>query len=200
MIEKMIGATIVENAIERALRLDPRVAEKLAPLDGRKIRIQLDSAPRPWTFEISRGRLVFCADETVRADVCLRGTLGGFLRMFRSAEKGAQGNDTLYIEGDLHTAQQFQRVMADLAPDFHGVLLERFGDRLGGLLAEALKQLQRQGETARALIEARIRAILGEQGGAALAREVFGAHELRLKRLHVRLDELTARLDALETP
>lgn len=199
MIEKIIGARIFEQAIDSALSLDPQATAKLAPLEGKKIRIELDSAPRPWTFEISRGRLVFCTDETARAEVCLRGSLGGFVQMFRSAEQVSREEDTLYIEGDLYTAQQFQKVMADLAPDFHRVLVERFGERLGGLLSEFLQQLQRQGENARAMIEARIRAVLGEKEGAVLVRELLAVHESRVKHLHRRLDELTARLNGLET-
>lgn len=199
MIEKIIGARIFEKAIDSALSLDPQATAKLAPLEGRKIRIELNSAPSPWTFEIYQGRLVLCADETARADVCLRGSFGGFVQMFRSTEQVSKKKDTLYIEGDLHTAQQFQKVMADLAPDFHHVLVERFGENLGGLLSEFLQQLHRQGENARAMIEARIRAVLGEKEGAALVRELLAGHELRVKRLHNRLDKLTARLNGLET-
>ena len=200
MIEKMIGAAIFEHTINRALRLDPQAAEKLAPLEGRRIGVQLDFVPRPWLFRIHRRRLVLDEADAAPADVRLRGSLGGFLRIFRAAAAAPDEDDKLHIDGDLHTAQQFQRVMAALSPDFRAVLVARFGKRIGGVLADALQLLQRQGEAARATIEARIRAVLGGADGVVLARESFTAHKSRLARLRTRLERLEERLNALEAP
>ncbi len=200
MIEKMIGAAIFEHTINRALRFDPQATEKLAPLEGKRIGVQLDFVPRLWVFRIHRQRLVFDEADAAPADVRLHGSLGGFLRIFRVAQSAPSEDEKLHIDGDLHTAQQFQRVMADLSPDFRAVLVARFGNRIGGVLSEALQLLQRQGEAARATIEARIRAVLGGEDGVVLVRESFAAHKSRLARLRMRLERLEERLNALETP
>ena len=105
------------------------------------------SAERPWLIEIHGGELQFSDDHATLCDVRLSGNLSGFLQLFKKpANSSTPPRGKLYIEGDLHAAQQFQRVMGELAPDFDAVFRERFGDRLGAYLADAARRLQAHGD------------------------------------------------------
>lgn len=194
MLDTLLNENLVLALINGALRLDPQAANKLASLNGKRIAITLEPRSDAWVFRISNGELAFDSSAARECDVRLSGTLAGFLRLFRRkdgapAQTGA--DERLYIEGDLHTAQTFQHVMGALAPDFSGILRERFGERLGSALAQALEQIRRTGEAGRDQIESRLRDYLGQ---AFVSRADFSAREQALEQLEARIAALEARL------
>ena len=191
MLETFINGRVLARLINSALRLDPAARDKLAALNGRRISLDLGWGERPWLIEIHGGELHFSDDHATLCDVRLSGNLSGFLQLFKKpANSSTPPRGKLYIEGDLHAAQQFQRVMADLAPDFETVFRERFGDRFGAFLADAARRLQAHGEAGKAAVEAKLRAFLSENGCATRADAADFAR---------RVQALTARLARLET-
>ena len=191
MLETFLSGSVLARLINSALRLDPAARDKLAALNGRRISLDLGWGAQPWLIEIHGGELQFSDDHATLCDVRLSGNLSGFLQLFKKpTNSSTPPRGKLYIEGDLHAAQQFQRVMADLAPDFDAVFRERFGDRLGAFLADAARRLQAHGEAGKAAIEAKLRAFLTENGCATRADAADFAR---------RVQALTARLARLET-
>ena len=175
MLETFLSGSVLARLINSALRLDPAARDKLAtlngrrisPLNGRRISFDLGWGERPWLIEIHGGELQFSDDHATLCDVRLSGNLSGFLQLFKKpTNSSTPPRGKLYIEGDLHAAQQFQRVMGELAPDFDAVFRERFGERLGSTLADAARRLQAHGEAGKAAIEAKLRAYLSENGCA----------------------------------
>ena len=141
--------------------------------------------------EIEDGAVRLSDDHATLCDVRLSGNLSGFLQLFKKpTNSSTPPRGKLYIEGDLHAAQQFQRVMGELAPDFDAVFRERFGERLGSTLADAARRLQAHGEAGKAAIEAKLRAYISENGCATRSEAADFAR---------RLQALTARLARLET-
>ena len=192
MLENYLDARLlVEQLINGALRLDPAARDKLAVLNGRRISIDLNGRDTPWIAEIADGAVRLSDDHATLCDVRLSGDLAGYLQLFKHTP-----NDTprgkLHIEGDLHTAQQFQRVMGELAPDYAAVLRTRFGDDFGGLLADALRRLQSMGTSAKAACEAKLRDYLENHGCAT--RTDAAAFATRLAALISRIDRLETRL------
>ena len=191
MLETFLSGSVLARLINSALRLDPAARDKLAALNGRRISLDLGWRAQPWLIEIHDGELQFSDDHATLCDVRLSGNLSGFLQLFKKpANSSTPPRGKLYIEGDLHAAQQFQRVMADLAPDFETVFRERFGERLGSFLADAARRLQAHGEAGKAAVEAKLRAFLSENGCATRADAADFAR---------RVQALTARLARLET-
>ena len=197
MLEQFFNDNILMRLINGALQLDPQAAEKLGELDGKRIAITLEPRSEAWIFRVEAGKLALDGGLPRDCEVRLSGNLGGFLRLFKNGEKNAvkDADERLYIEGDLHAAQTFQRVMASLSPDFSGVLRERFGERLGGALADGLEQIRRVGESGRQQVEERLRAWLETE---FVMRERFLAQAGELQALQKRLDALEALLTQLE--
>lgn len=191
MLETFLSGSVLARLINSALRLDPAARDKLAALNGRRISLDLGWGERPWLIEIHGGELQFSDDHATLCDVRLSGNLSGFLQLFKKpANSSTPPRGKLYIEGDLHAAQQFQRVMGELAPDFDAVFRERFGERLGSTLADAARRLQAHGEAGKAAIETKLRAYLSENGCATRSEAADFAR---------RVQALTARLARLET-
>ena len=192
MLENYLDARLlVEQLINGALRLDPAARDKLAVLNGRRISIDLNGRDTPWIAEIEDGAVRLSDDHATLCDVRLSGDLAGYLQLFKHTPSDTP-RGKLHIEGDLHTAQQFQRVMGELAPDYAAVLRTRFGDDFGSLLADALRRLQSMGTSAKAACEAKLRDYLENHGCAT--RTDAAAFAARLAALISRIDRLETRL------
>nr|WP_314383889.1 SCP2 sterol-binding domain-containing protein [uncultured Cardiobacterium sp.] len=192
MLENYLDARLlVEQLINGALRLDPAALDKLAVLNGRRISIDLNGRDTPWIAEIEDGAVRLSDDHATLCDVRLSGDLAGYLQLFKHTPSDTP-RGKLHIEGDLHTAQQFQRVMGELAPDYAAVLRARFGDDFGSLLADALRRLQSMGTSAKAACEAKLRDYLENHGCAT--RTDAAAFAARLAALISRIDRLETRL------
>ena len=192
MLENYLDARLlVEQLINGALRLDPAARDKLAVLNGRRISIDLNGRDTPWIAEIEDGAVRLSDDHATLCDVRLSGDLAGYLQLFKHTPSDTP-RGKLHIEGDLHTAQQFQRVMGELAPDYAAVLRARFGDDFGSLLADALRRLQSMGTSAKAACEAKLRDYLENHGCATRTDAV--AFAARLVALISRIDRLETRL------
>lgn len=192
MLENYLDARLlVEQLINGALRLDPAARDKLAVLNGRRISIDLNGRDTPWIAEIEDGAVRLSDDHATLCDVRLSGDLAGYLQLFKHTPSDTP-RGKLHIEGDLHTAQQFQRVMGELVPDYAAVLRARFGDDFGSLLADALRRLQSMGTSAKAACEAKLRDYLENHGCAT--RTDAAAFAARLAALISRIDRLETRL------
>ena len=192
MLENYLDARLlVEQLINGALRLDPAARDKLAVLNGRRISIDLNGRDTPWIAEIEDGAVRLSDDHATLCDVRLSGDLAGYLQLFKHTPSDTP-RGKLHIEGDLHTAQQFQRVMGELAPDYAAVLRTHFGDDFGSLLADALRRLQSMGTSAKAACEAKLRDYLENHGCAT--RTDAAAFAARLAALISRIDRLETRL------
>ena len=192
MLENYLDARLlVEQLINGALRLDPAARDKLAVLNGRRISIDLNGRDPPWSAELADGAVRLSDDPATLCAVRLSGDLAGYLQLFKHTPSDTP-RGKLHIEGDLHTAQQFQRVMGELAPDYAAVLRARFGDDFGGLLADALRRLQSAGTSAKAACEAKLRDYLESHGCAT--RTDAAAFADRLAALISRIDRLETRL------
>lgn len=192
MLENYLDARLlVEQLINGALRLDPAARDKLAVLNGRRISIDLNGRDTPWIAEIEDGAVRLSDDHATLCDVRLSGDLAGYLQLFKHTPSDTP-RGKLHIEGDLHTAQQFQRVMGELSPDYAAVLRARFGDDFGSLLADALRRLQSMGTSAKAACEAKLRDYLENHGCAT--RTDAAAFTARLAALISRIDRLETRL------
>ena len=192
MLENYLDARLlVEQLINGALRLDPAARDKLAVLNGRRISIDLNGRDTRWIAEIADGAVRLSDDHATLCDVRLSGDLAGYLQLFKHTPSDTP-RGKLHIEGDLHAAQQFQRVMGELAPDYAAVLRARFGDDFGSLLADALRRLQSMGTSAKAACEAKLRDYLENHGCATRTDAV--AFAARLVALISRIDRLETRL------
>lgn len=196
MLNELFTAAFFEEAINQALQLDPNAAEKLAVLEGYRIALRLEHLPNPWLFEIRQARFVIVDGDMTTADVRLTGTFSAFLQLFRTGK--VNKHDKLYIEGDLHAAQALQQVLSALTLDFRKLLSERFGEKAGALLTDALERLQRFGEEQRQNIEAEIRRFFNEETGNYVLKTQFDIFIAELAQLEQKIAELEARLTHLE--
>ena len=127
-----LALAAAENAVNKALSLDPFTAKRLAGLAGRVIAIHID-APALDLFIIPdpHGVMLMSRYEG-RPDLKLSGGIGAFARLAgQDRTQGKQGVPSgIGIEGDANLASQLQEIVAGLDLDWEEQLSRLTGDTI----------------------------------------------------------------------
>jgi len=118
--------TMVEGAINRALRLDPETLRRLGELEGKLIRVDLGNGADAFTLYIepsSQGLRLHRESERA-ADVTLRGSVPVFARLARTGIAAGE----LQLSGDVELGSRFRRILEDIDPDWEEPLSRVIGD------------------------------------------------------------------------
>jgi len=137
-LRKLAGRAL-ESALNHTLALDPETQQKLAALDGRRVRLHLRGPEIALAITAVDGGLrVGPPDEDSQLKVAA--TPGSLLAMvFRRDEDGiAPGK--VEIAGDAELARRLEKLASKFAPDFEEAFARTFGDVLGVPLARAVRK------------------------------------------------------------
>lgn len=199
---KPLAGRALESALNRALALDPDTRAALAPLEGRRIQLSVESPPLAMEIRVGGGELqVGPVNEIHEADLAVRSTLGGliaqlpFLRRDNAAPVGK-----VRISGDAELARRLQQLANRFDPDWQQPFTALFGDVIGVQVANAARAALRQVQTGAQQLAETTAEFLTEE-----SRDVVGRAELNtfhdhvdalrddVERLAVRVQRLAAR-------
>lgn len=208
---KPLAGRTLEAALNRALALDPDTRDALAPLDGRRVALTLESAPlraSPLALQLrveGQRLLVGPIPADATPDLAVRTTLAGLLAQlpppWGSARDAAPPpGGRLRLEGDAELARHLQRLAARFDPDWQQPFARVFGDVLGmqiaNALSDALKQARIAGrnlaESAAEFVTEESRDVLGRAELKAFHDDVDGLRD-DVERLAARIARLGAR-------
>jgi len=139
--------TLIEDAGNRLLRLDPETLRRLGDLQGRVVCIEFRELGRKLYLHPSESGFRLATECDQVPAVTLRGTLATFARLGLGAETETLAAGELDIEGDAALGQRLQRILGDLDLDWEEPLARLFGDPFGheiGRTARAVFDWQRQ--------------------------------------------------------
>jgi len=142
---KPLAGRALETALNRALALDPDTRAALAPLDGRRIALTLESPALALQIGVAGQRLtVGPVDAVQEPDLAVRSTLGGVLAQLpllanarRSA--GAAPAGRVKVSGDAELARRLQQLATRFDPDWQQPFVAVFGEVLGVQVAQTLR-------------------------------------------------------------
>lgn len=122
---------VLETVLNRTLALDPESAAQLAPLDGRRIEIAMQSPNLHFAVSVREGRIVIGPpDSEAETDLSLKASLGALLA--RALPGNApQGHGKITISGDAELAQRLQKLVARFDPDVEARFVAAFGEIAG---------------------------------------------------------------------
>lgn len=141
MTIKQIGSSLIEEAVNRLLRLDPTALERLGDLDGRVVCLRLrDSSIALYLFPSAAGFRVE-SDYEGEPDVILTGTPLGFARLSRAGDPSDFAAAGVEMAGDTELGRRLKRVFEHLEIDWEEVAARYTGD----VLAHQLGNLVRGG-------------------------------------------------------
>ena len=147
---KPLAGRTLEAALNRAVALDPDTRDALAPLDGRRVALTIESPPLALQVRVEGQRLLVGPVEAeAPADLGIRATLGGLisqLPIFRRDDAPPVGR--MRLEGDADLARRLQRLAERFDPDWQQPFARVFGDVLGVQIANAFAAALKQARVA----------------------------------------------------
>ena len=197
---KPLAGRVLQEALNRTLRLDPASAGKLQALEGRRIEAVLQAPDIALAVDVRDGLLVVGpVDATREPDIGFKGKLAGLLQSLPMFAQGKAPIGAMRISGDVELARLLQNLLKDFDPDWQEPFVKAFGPILGPQAAKFMRE---------AFVHARNAAGNLARSGAEYATEearvVVGKAELedflsQVDDIRQRGDRLQARVDRLKT-
>ncbi|GGD76499.1 ubiquinone biosynthesis accessory factor UbiJ [Lacimicrobium alkaliphilum] len=117
----------IELALNKLLALDPASQQRLIPLNGKRLRVNLDELPWPLTFAFSDRVDILTDEHQVDCTIELSVTTLQKLQDVSQLSLLIQQQE-LSLNGDMHTAQSFSNLIKELDIDWEEHLSRYTGD------------------------------------------------------------------------
>ncbi len=192
-------ASGLEKAIESLLKLDPDTRSRLAPLDGKVIRINVTSPPLSLAVAIVDGCVHLDApddNDAFTADTTITGSLSALTSLTNSNNAVYSGE--VLIEGDIETSQHVKQIVAHLDPDWQEAVSAVLGDGLTHKLDVAGAQLMQWMNRTRQSSSRNTSEYLQEELEVLAPNTCVHGFNDDVDQLRADADRLTARIAQLE--
>jgi len=132
-----ILAATLEAAINRVLAMDEDSAHRLAKLDQRHVRLELQGLGIALQFSFSPQRVTVNTGVEDAPDTVIRGTPMALFALAAPDGEGSWGSagSRVEISGDATLARDLERLFSRLDPDWETQMSRWFGDVLGEQLS-----------------------------------------------------------------
>ncbi len=213
---------LLEDLLNRLLRLDPQALHRLGELDGKTVcvRVALGSGDVQGSTSPARGgkhRTPGARGEPVifymapseaglrllsnhpAPDVTITGNVPLFARLlFGEDAPNPSSASALQISGDIELGQRFQRILRGIEPDWEEQAARLIGDVAAHQLGRAARALRDWGRYAVRTLGQDVAEYLQEESQTLAKRERVDAFLRDVDTLRADLDRLKKRLERLE--
>ncbi len=189
---------LLEQGLNRYLALDPDAENRLRPLHGKRIVLQISGLEAGICLIPSPGGIqVYADDMDGAADCVLSGTPMGFARMRQG--KGAEElfGGAVQIRGDTELAQAFGELIQELDIDWEEQLSRYTGDVLAHQIGQGLRGAGAWGREAGTTLIQDLGEYLQEEARLLPVREETEAFAADVDCLRDDMDRLEARIKRL---
>ena len=193
-------AASLDAGLNQLLAMDENSAARLARLDQRLVRLELEGLGIELNFQFTAHRVNVLLDTEQEPDTVINGTPAALFSMAVPDEEGQWGTpgSRVKISGDATLARDIERLFSRLDLDWESKLSNVFGDVLGHQMATGARGAARQFRDTVSTIEDMTGEFL-HRPGSPLAREKEVADfSNSVDQLRDATDRLEARLRALK--
>ena len=146
---KPLAGRLLEAALNRALALDPDTRAALAPLDGQRLQLHLESPPLALELRVDGEALRVGPARGGDPDLAVRAGIGALLSQLPFLKSEGAPVGKVRISGDAELARRLQALAERFDPDWVKPFADALGPVLGPQVAKALRaallEAQRQG-------------------------------------------------------
>ncbi|HEY9118955.1 MAG TPA: SCP2 sterol-binding domain-containing protein [Marinobacter sp.] len=188
---------IIENALNRALELDPAGKQALmAALTG-SVQFSLQSLNLTLVLQQAVGRVQVASQPAESPALVLSGRPMAFAAL-------ATGDDRVFSEGriqvtgDTALAHQFQRAIDQLDPDWEAAMAAHIGDVPAHFMGQGIRGAVRWSRQAFGSLNANIEEYIHEESRSLPGRRELEATFTDIDHLNLQTERLEARVERLE--
>ncbi len=196
---KPLAGRALETALNRALALDPDTRAGLAPLEGRRLVLALESPPLAMQILVGGGQLqIGPVSEIHEPDLAVRSSLGGLLSQlpFLRRDQGAPVGK-VRISGDAELARRLQQLAERFDPDWQQPFVSVFGEVIGVQIANTLRAALRQTRQGAQRLAENAAEFLTEESRDVVGRAELNAFHDDVDALRDDVERLAARVSRL---
>ncbi|WP_438864443.1 ubiquinone biosynthesis accessory factor UbiJ [Neptunicella sp.] len=187
-----LASAILETTINKLLSMDEQSAQRLAPLAGKQLKVELQELPWPLTFVFNDSIDVLVNAEG-EVDCTLRLSLSTLTKLQDTSQLTQLiQNRELELIGDLHVAQSFSVLMKELHIDWEEQLSVYTGDVFAH---QTMRSAQQLGQSVKHSA-GQFRDLLRD---AAIEEKAIAAHPVAVEAFYQDVNQLradTARFEA----
>ncbi|NKI19489.1 hypothetical protein HCU74_18950 [Spongiibacter sp. KMU-166] len=182
----------LEDAANRALRLDPTTAAKLQQLDGECFALDLQEPDLSLAMAVNGQRLRLMLHAPDKVSTRLRGRWTEFAAVATAKDPAAALiNGDIHIAGDTAPLLALRKLLAELEMDWEQPLADTFGDVVAHQIGNGLRAGQRWAKSSGRQLQRQLKDFLLEES------RLF-PHPLQAEAFYASIDELNSRSERLE--
>ncbi|MDX1553811.1 MAG: SCP2 sterol-binding domain-containing protein [Marinobacter sp.] len=190
---------IIENALNRALELDPAGKQALMSSLTGPVQFSLESLDLTLVLQQAAGRVRVASQPAESPALVLSGRPMAFAAL-------ATGDDRVFSEGriqvtgDTALAHQFQRAIDQLDPDWEAAMAAHIGDVPAHFIGQRIRGAVRWSRQAFGSLNANIEEYIHEESRSLPGRRELEATFTDIDHLNLQTERLEARVERLEKP
>ena len=138
---KPMAGRVLQDALNRLLKLDQASVEKLQALEGRRIECHLQSPDIALAVTVQNQSLIVGpVDTTQEPDISFKSKLSGLLNSLPMFAEGKTAVGAMRISGDVELARLLQDLVKEFDPDWQESFVKTFGPVFGPQIAKMLRE------------------------------------------------------------
>ena len=195
---KPVAGRVLQEALNRLLRLDAASLEKLDALQDRRIELHLQSPDIALAVQVRGQTLqVGPVDPGQEPDISFKSTLSGILKSLPMFAQGQPAIGAMRISGDVELARLLQNLVKEFDPDWQEPFVKALGPVFGPQAAKFIREGLRQAKTGAGNFMQSGAEYVTEEARVVVSKSELDDFNTQVDKIRQRGDRLQARVNEL---
>ena len=195
---KPVAGRVLQEALNRLLRLDAASLEKLDALQDRRIELHLQSPDIALAVEVRGQSLqVGPVNAGQEPDISFKSTLSGILKSLPMFAQGQPAIGAMRISGDVELARLLQNLVKEFDPDWQEPFVKALGPVFGPQAAKFIREGLKQAKTGAGNFMQSGAEYVTEEARVVVSKAELDDFNTQVDKIRQRADRLQARVNEL---
>lgn len=195
---KPVAGRVLQEALNRLLRLDQASVEKLQALEGRRIELHLQAPDIALAIEVHNQLLIVGPiNNEQEPDISFKSKLSGLLNSLPMFSEGKSAVGAMRISGDVELARLLQNLAKEFDPDWQEPFVKTLGPVFGPQVAKMLREGFRHAKISASNFMQSGAEYVTEEARVVVSKAELNDFNAQVDKMRQHGDRLQARVDQL---